>query len=33
MGRGAALNWKIVHNWDEKKLKHKKSNEEENSNE
>jgi cytoskeletal protein CcmA (bactofilin family) len=33
MDRGAALNCKIVHNWDEKKLKHKKSNEEESSNE
>ena len=32
MDRGAALNCKIVHNWDEKKLKNKKSNEEESSN-
>ena len=26
MDRGAALNCKIIHNWDEKKLKNKKEN-------
>ena len=33
MDRGAALNCKIVHNWDEKRLKNKKSNDDETLNE
>ncbi len=33
MDRGAALNCKIIHNWDEKKLKNKKEEVEEESNE
>ena len=32
MDRGAALNCKIIHNWDERKLKGKKSSSSENDN-
>ena len=33
MDRGAALNCKIIHNWDEKKLKNKKNTEEDENSE